>query len=155
MNTAPAAQATRFSGSLLSLLVFLSILLTCGTPARAQFTTARLSGVISDPSGDVLSGAAVTVQDLGTGYRQTVKTGDTGEYLFPSLPVGTYQLTVSVQGFAKYMQSGIALAMGESATQNVKLSVGSVAQNIVVTASPALVTTDSSMVGQLIPQRTL
>jgi len=151
MNTATPTFGT--SRQLLSFLIVLSILASFCSRATAQFTTARLSGVISDPSGGVLSGAEVTAEDLGTGYTLSVKTGDTGEYLFPSLPVGTYRLTVSVQGFAKYIQNGIALAVGQSATQNVKLSVGSVAQNIVVTASPALVTTDSSMVGQLIPQQ--
>jgi hypothetical protein len=135
------------------LLVLLPLLLLLCTPARAQFTTARLSGVVSDPTGGLVAGADVTVEDAGTGYTQSAKTSGTGEYLFPSLPVGSYRLTVSMPGFAKYLQVGIVLAVGESATQNVTLRVGTVAQDVVVTASPALVTTDTSMVGQVIPQQ--
>lgn len=120
---------------------------------QAQFTTARLSGIVTDASGSVVPGATITVQDLGTAYRQTIKSGDTGEYLFPSLPVGTYQLSVSMQGFTSYVQNGIALAVGQAVTQNVKLGVGSVSQQVVVTANSQLVTTDSSTVGQLIDQK--
>ncbi len=123
------------------------------TSLQAQFTTARMSGSVTDASGSVVPGATVTVQDLDTAYKQTVQTGDGGEYLFPSLPVGTYQLTVKMQGYSTYIQNGIVLAVGQAATQNVKLGVGTVSQQVVVTANSQLVTTDSSMVGQLIAQK--
>src|SRR5580698_8570499 len=77
-------------------LVVLSLVLAfmCATTARAQFTTARLSGIVTDNSSAAVPGATVTVEQSTTGYRQTAKTGASGEYLFPSLPVGTYDLTI-------------------------------------------------------------
>jgi outer membrane receptor protein involved in Fe transport len=122
-------------------------------PLWGQFTTARLSGIISDPSDAVVAGATVAVQDLETGYTQSTKTESTGQYLFPSLPVGTYQITVSVTGYTRYVQKGIVLSVGQAATQNVRLQVGMVEQQVVVTANSSLVTTDSATVGQLINQR--
>jgi hypothetical protein len=123
------------------------------TPVWAQFTTARLSGVVSDPSDAVVAGATVTVLDLGTGYTQTTNSTPAGQYLFPSLPVGTYQITVSTAGYTKYVQKGIVLSVNQAATQNVRLQVGLVAQQVVVTADSSLVTTDSATVGQLIDQK--
>lgn len=133
--------------------LFLLMTLIAVTPAWAQFTTARLSGMVSDPSEAVVVGATVTVQDLGTGYTQTTKSGSAGQYLFPSLPVGTYQITVSMTGYTQYVQKGIVLSVDQAASQNVRLQVGSVAQQVVVTADSAMVTTDSATVGQLIDQR--
>ena len=132
---------------------FLLMTLIAVTPLWGQFTTARLSGMVSDPSEAVVVGATVTVQDLGTGYTQTTKSGSAGQYLFPSLPVGTYQITVSMAGYSTYVQKGIVLSVDQAASQNVRLQVGSVSQQVVVTADSAMVTTDSATVGQLIDQR--
>ncbi len=129
------------------------LFIAAAVTAQAQFTTARLNGVVTDSTGSVISGATVTIQDEATGYTQSAATGDTGAYLFPSLPVGTYRLTVTMQGFATYQQNGIVLTVGQSATQDVKLSVGQVAQKIVVNANATLVTTDSPTVGQLVAQK--
>jgi hypothetical protein len=119
----------------------------------AQFTTARLSGVVTDPSGAVVVGATVTVQDLGTGFTRTTNSTATGQYLFPSLPVGTYQVSVSMAGYKTYVQKGIVLSVDQTATQNVQLQVGVVSEQMVVTANSSLVTTDSATVGQLIDQK--
>lgn len=145
--TRMAAQTSR------RLLLSFILLLGWSATLQAQFTTARLSGMVTDTPGSVIPGAKVTIKDLGTGYTQTIETAGSGDYLFPSLPVGSYELTVSRPGFTTYVQNGISLAVGQSITQNIKLGVGSVAQRVVVTANAALVTTDSSMVGQLIGQK--
>ena len=122
-------------------------------PVWGQYTTARLSGIVTDPSGAVVTGATITVQDVGTGYTQTTKSTSVGQYLFPSLPVGNYQVTVSVSGYSQYVQKGIVLSVGQAATQDVRLQVGMVSQQVVVTENPSLVTTDSATVDQLINQR--
>ncbi|MGA6980366.1 MAG: carboxypeptidase-like regulatory domain-containing protein [Candidatus Sulfotelmatobacter sp.] len=100
----------------------------------AQYTTARLGGMVTDPSGAVISGASITVRDLGTGYTQSTSTTAAGQYLFPSLPVGNYQVTVSMAGYTSYVQKGIVLSLGQAATQNVQLQVGTVSQEVVVNA---------------------
>ena len=57
-------------------------------PAIAQFTTARLGGIVTDFSGAAASGATVTVEEVQTGYKQAVKTGSAGEHLFLVCPSG-------------------------------------------------------------------
>ena len=138
----------------LVVLSFVSVFM-CATTALAQFTTARLSGIVTDHTNAAVPGATVTVAQSTTGYRQTARTTASGDYLFPSLPVGAYDLTVEMTGFATYAQKGIVLNVGQSATQNVSLVVGSVSQQITVQENASLVTTDDPTVGQLIGQASI
>jgi outer membrane receptor protein involved in Fe transport len=101
----------------------------------------------------VVAGAAIKVQDVGTGYSQTANSTSAGQYLFPSLPVGTYQITVSMAGYNRYVQKGIVLSVNQAASQDVQLQVGMVEQQVVVNANSSLVTTDSATVGQLIDEK--
>jgi hypothetical protein len=123
------------------------------TCMQAQLTTAELSGVVLDQTGAVLAEADVTVQEIQTGYKQAIKTGRSGQYLFPSLPVGSYQLTVSMTGYSSKVQTGIVLGVGQTITDNFELQVGSVTDQVTVTAGASLVTTQSATVGQLIDQQ--
>jgi len=96
----------------------------------AQFTTASLSGTVVDPSGGAVPGATVTVQNSGTAFSRATKTGSSGDYLFPSLPVGEYVLTVTKSGFQTYEQKGIVLTVNRSATQIVTLQMGRETQEV-------------------------
>jgi hypothetical protein len=136
-------------------LAALIFLVLWSTPAAAQLTTARLSGIVADKSGSAVADADVSAQEMQTGYKQTVKTGKSGEYLFPSLPVGTYNLTVDKVGYSSHLQKEIVLTVGQAATSNIELQVGSVTDQVTVTAGASLVTTDSSTVGQLINQQSI
>jgi hypothetical protein len=148
--------ACRIFGSLCIQSVFaFSLLFLLATAALAQYTTARLSGVVADNSGAAVPGATVSVEQVGTGYKQTVRTGASGDYLFPSLPVGNYQLTTEMSGFTTYVQNGIVLTVGQAATQNVALHVGSVNQQVTVTANASVVTTDDPSIGQLVDSKSM
>jgi hypothetical protein len=137
------------------MLFCLEMALVCGftMPMLAQFTTARLSGTVLDPSGAALPGATVTVQNELTTYKRDATTNSAGEYLFPVLPVGTYQITVTMTGFDTYIQKGIALQVDKSASLSVQMKLGSVAQQVTVNADASMVTTDSATLGQLITQK--
>ena len=77
----------------------------------AQFTTASLNGVIVDPSGAAVPGAKVSVRNTGTGFESAVTSGETGLYVFPRLPVGSYSLQVEKEGFSTYVQEGVVLTV--------------------------------------------
>jgi hypothetical protein len=140
-----------------SALLFSSLLLTVmwATTAIAQYTTARLSGTVQDKTGAAVPGAAVIVEQTGTGYRQEVKSGAAGEYLFPSLPVGSYQLTVEMTGFSTYVQKGIGLEIGQAASQKVTLAVGAITQQVTVEGSSNQVTTDDAAISQVIDEKSI
>src|SRR5262249_47480905 len=75
----------------------------------AQGIFATLTGVVSDPSGSVVSGAKVSLKDIGSGsLRETVTNGD-GYYTFASVPVGNYSLTIESSGFQMYKAEDIRL----------------------------------------------
>jgi hypothetical protein len=133
----------------------LFFLLLAATTAFGQYTTARLSGTVQDNSGAAVPGASVTVEQTATGYQQQVKTGTAGEYLFPSLPVGDYQLTVSVAGFNTYVQKGIGLTVGQAASQKVVLTIGAITQQVTVDANSNQVTTDDAAITQVIGQESI
>jgi len=125
------------------------------TTAVAQYTTARLSGTVQDHTGAAVPGATVTVEQAGTGYKQVVKSGGAGEYLFPSLPVGDYQMTVEMAGFSTYVQKGITLEVGQAASQKVTLAVGAVTQQVTVEGSSNQVTTDDAAISQVIDEKSM
>jgi hypothetical protein len=135
-----------------SAFLFSSLLLTImwATTALAQYTTARLSGTVQDKTGAAVPGATVTVEQAGTGYKQSVKSAAAGEYLFPSLPVGSYQLTVEMAGFSTYVQKGIGLEVGQAASQKVTLAIGAITQQVTVEGSSNQVTTDDAAISQVI-----
>jgi Carboxypeptidase regulatory-like domain/TonB dependent receptor/TonB-dependent Receptor Plug Domain len=142
-------------GRIVAYLMVLLVAAFGAFPAAAQFTTASLGGRITDPSGAVVPEASVTVRNTETGLTYSVNSGSNGEYLFPALPVGTYQLTVAKAGFETYVQGGIVLSVNQAATQAVALKVGASRQYVTVTSNAPLVTTRSATTGQLINQQSV
>ncbi len=137
------------------LLFLLALSLDAAHPrcGWAQFTTARVNGTVADASGGALAGATVTVEQPATGFMRTTTSDNSGEFLFPTLPVGQYQITVTLNGFSTYTQQGITLATNQNVTLPIQLKVGSVDQKLTVTVNATLVTTDSATLGQLIGQK--
>lgn len=122
-------------------------------PLLAQYNTASLAGTVIDATGSSVPGATVTVRDKDTGLSTTMPTRFDGTFLFPSLPVGEYQLKVEKHGFATYVQEGITLTVNQAATQTVALRVGKVTEEVTVTANADLVNTREATVGQVVDER--
>lgn len=142
-------------GFLFLFAALLTAALFAAAPLLAQFTTASLSGRVTDSSGAVIPGAAVTVLNTGTARTLTAETDQAGQYSFPILPVGTYKLTVKKSGFQTYVQSGIVLTVNQAATGDVALKIGAVTEQVNVSGNVPLVTTTSATTGQLINQRSI
>lgn len=128
----------------------IAVLLLAGTHsaflihAQVATTTATLSGTVQDPTGAVVSQATVMLSSPRIGVTRAFTTNKHGFYLFNQLPASTYSLTVEAAGFKRYLQNGITLSSGESATQDISLSVGAAAQQVVVTAGAALLNTQNA-----------
>jgi len=114
--------------------------------ANAQATNAQMAGRIVDPTGAVISNASIEVQNTGTGLDRTATTSATGEYVIPSLPVGTYKLKVTATGFKTYDQSGILLEDGQQARLDVALQIGSATETVEVSAQVVQVDTSSAAI---------
>src|SRR5437868_15546093 len=75
------------------------ILLVSSVPLAAQSITGTILGTIFDPSQAVVSGAKVTVTNMGQGWTLNVTSDSLGSYTFTHLPPGKYQVQVSSPGF--------------------------------------------------------
>jgi Carboxypeptidase regulatory-like domain len=98
----------------------------------AQTSRANINGSVTDPSKASIPGAKVEVVETATGYQRQTITGDSGVYSLSSLPTGTYNLTISAQGFKTYTETGFKLDVGESRTINAQLVVGATTTTVEV-----------------------
>lgn len=90
----------------------------------AQVVGGTISGTVADSSGAVIPNAVVVVHNQDTGTQRTLTTNTSGSYSAPSIPVGTYLVTVTVTGFVPYSRDRIALAVGQSLVLPIVLAVG-------------------------------
>ena len=114
--------------------------------AHAQATNAQMSGQVVDPAGAVIPNATIDVQNTGTGLDRIVTSSATGEYVIPSLPVGTYKLKAVARGFKTYTQVGIVLEDGQNARVDVILQIGSASETVQVSANSVQVDTSSASI---------
>jgi Carboxypeptidase regulatory-like domain/TonB dependent receptor len=106
-------------------------------PLFAQ-TRAVINGTVTDPSGATVGDAKVQLTAPATGLRREIATHSNGIYEFPSLPVGTYNISVFKSGFETYSLTGVDVVIGQIRTLDVKLALGQAAQAVDVTASSEL-----------------
>lgn len=121
------------------------------TALAAQTQRATVTGVVTDETGAVVPDAEVTITNLSTNVSRSTMTDGEGRYQFPSLlDPGVYQLKVSREGFQTALTQQIELRIGDVRSVNVTLKVGSVAEEITVTAQAPLVETETSVRGDVI-----
>jgi hypothetical protein len=107
-----------------------------------QATDSNLVGTVMDASGAAVQNATIEIQSVATGVKYTTKSGTEGQYRFNNVPVGQYNITVTAPGFATSSLKNISLELNKTATANVTVQVGTVAQSLEVTE--AVVTIDTT-----------
>src|SRR5438477_4507695 len=129
----------------------LSIFL-CGS-AFAQ-VNATIAGTVRDTSGAVVPGAQIQVTSGGIGLTRAVTANSDGEYLASGLPAGTYDLSVTAQGFKTYQAKRIAIQVAERARVDVTLQVGQVSETVNVEGeNVAQVETQTSDLSNVVNQK--
>src|SRR5579863_6557479 len=99
------------------------IILLAELPAGlGQTVSGRIAGVVTDPSGNAVPGAQVTLTNEGTGAQRTTASERAGTYIIESVLPASYSLQVKKEGFKAYVVSDIVLRVNESRTVNVQLS---------------------------------
>lgn len=135
------------------LLVFCSLL--CSLAAQVVAQTAQLTGRITDASGAVIAGAAVTITQISTGVEREAVSNEEGYYTVPLLPPGAYRIAVQKTGFKTARESSLTLEVGQAARVDMALEVGQVAETTEVVASGAIVETESAALGNVRTQRAI
>jgi hypothetical protein len=93
-------------------LIVLALVVCCGSLSLAQFYPGRVTGRVQDAQGAVVAGANVKLTNPSTGLERAVTTDDNGEFNFPELALGTFQLTVSKEGFETTIVTDIRTSLG-------------------------------------------
>src|SRR5579875_2969437 len=112
--------------------------------AFGQSDRGILTGTVTDPQGAVIPNASIEITNTQNGARYQTSTTSTGNYTMPSLPVGTYTLTVEVPGFKKFMRQGIQIAVAQVERVDVMMEIGTASQTLVVSADATMLSTENA-----------
>ena len=122
-------------------------------PLAAAAQEATLNGTVTDSTGSVLPGVTVQALHDASGNTFMAVTDGRGAFQLP-VRVGTYRITVQLQGFTTVTQSGVEVLVGQTATVNVQMSPSTLAETITVTGeSPLVETTSSKVAGNIDPRQ--
>jgi len=144
-----------FPSTLIALIILLFILSVSLCPVIDAQSTALLNGTVSDASGAAVPSAKVILRNTATSEEWNTQTNGAGLYVFPSLPPGNYQITVTQAGFQTLIVTDLRLDVATSVTKDLQLTVGSVSQQVQVTTEAPLIETSTTGVGQVINSKTV
>jgi outer membrane receptor protein involved in Fe transport len=138
-------QLARFS--FLALLTF-----AVGTTAFSQ--TAQITGRITDQSGAVVPGAAITLTNNATGINREAVSNDEGYFTMPLLNPGEYRIAVKKDGFKPLVQPSLTLQVNQVARLDFSLETGAVTETVNITGSTAAaLETETSSLGKVVDQQ--
>ena len=121
----------------------------------AQSTTGSIYGTVTDATGAVIPEAKVTVKNVATGQSYTHESGGSGDYSFPTMDPGQYDVSVQHQGFQSEAQNNIRLDANQNVHADFALKTGSVDQTVTVNADLTQVDTRESQIAMTIDQKSI
>src|SRR5262245_9389113 len=128
------------------------VLLSAGA-GIAQFDAGQISGFVRDASGSVIPGVSVVAKNQGNGAQHNTITNETGYYVFPSLPVGTYSILAELPGFKKFVKTEVNLNSAAKISVDAELVVGDISDVIEVQSATNQVQAETAQVGRTIESR--
>ena len=135
--------------------LLLMLLLGSAAVLLAQTPTAQITGRVTDATDAVIPGAEVSVRNTGTGTTRQTVANDTGNYTIPLLDPGSYEVTVTQDGFRPISQRGLTLNVGQAARIDFVMEVGAVTETIEITAAAPLVDSERSALGSVVENRSV
>lgn len=121
--------------------------------AQAQSTSQAVLGLVSDSTGAVIQGAKITLTNADTNVALTTTTNETGNYAFPLIQVGNYNLRVEMQGFKTETVRNIRVETAAQVRQDVQLDVGNITESVEVSASAVTLNTENATLGGVVENR--
>jgi hypothetical protein len=140
-----------FKSSFTSFL-FAILLVAAAFPSFAQVFRGGISGTVTDPQGAVVAGAAVTAVDTATNITYNSVSSSAGEFNFTNLPLGSYDVTVTVSGFSTAKYDKIQVTAGAVYTLAAKLGLASSATTVEVTAAALSLDTVTDLQSTTLPE---
>jgi len=129
-------------------ILFIAFLLLPGV-VFGQAGTSTVTGIVSDPQGNVVAGASVTLTNTGTNTSRTTTSNDVGKYSFEFVQPGDYRIEVEAKGFKKSVLNDVHALVAQSTSADVRLELGQVSETVTVSASAAeqLINRDDATLG--------
>src|SRR5688572_12816112 len=140
-------SATSQTGSYAMRLIMLMLLTAAG--AWAQTASTQILGLITDATGAVVPGATVTAKRVETGDVRTTTSNETGNYIFPLVDSGNYEVTCAAAGFKTDIRRNILLELNQKARVDFQLQVGQQAETVEVTSALPLLKTEDATLGSV------
>jgi len=112
--------------------------------AYGQASDSIIVGTVTDASGAAVPNAAVSAQHTATGVKYPTVTNSAGEYRLNNVPIGTYDVTATANGFTAATTSGVDLQLNRTTAVNLTLTIGSVSTTVEVTAASAAIDTSTA-----------
>ncbi len=116
----------------------IAVLMVLGVAGYAQTFRGAINGSVTDPSGAVVAGAAVTATNVATAVVLSAVTTSDGQFAFQDLPLGAYKVSVKAAGFQVETVDNVTVVAGVSYTLPVKLKVGGAGTTAVEVSAAAL-----------------
>jgi len=139
-----------------SCFALIMLTMVCGLSGRLDAKVAAgVSGIVTDASGAVISGATIQMKASETGIVETRQTNGDGFFAFVNLQPGHYDLEATQTGFTTFRQTGILLDVDSAKVLNIKLNVGQVSEKVEVSGEGVQLDTASTQMGQVISERTI
>jgi hypothetical protein len=126
------------------LLILTACVVSSGLPAMGQSTFGAIVGTVKDQSGSVVPGATVTLVNTGSSATRTATSSAAGNYEFPNLDAGTYQVSIVASGFKDVVFDHIVLQARDTQRLDANLAIGAASQTVEVQAAGDVITTDES-----------
>ncbi|HEU4636674.1 MAG TPA: carboxypeptidase-like regulatory domain-containing protein, partial [Edaphobacter sp.] len=127
-----------FRSSLLGAALLAGLPVLSSSPlawGQSQSINGTIRGHVTDASGASVPGASVTISNAAVGYTRTIQAGDDGYYVLVNLPLGTYKVAISKDGFSTANFDQVVLTAGKEAVLDSALTVGSTSEQIEVSAT--------------------
>ena len=115
--------------------------------------TGSIQGIVKDQTDAMIVGARVTVTNIETGFRREAPINEAGFYTLPTLPVGRYKLSATQQGFSIAEVPEVKLDVNQIARIDFMLKPGAITESVSVSASAALLDSETSTVAQVIDNK--
>jgi len=139
-----------FCWSLCAFLLFVFLLGVSSVPVNAQAVNATLLGTVQDSTGAAVANAKVTITETNTNISRTTQTNDSGNYVFPDLPPGTYKVTAELAGFKRATRAGVDVVVNTTVRIDLDLQAGDISETITVEAETAILQTERTDTGRKI-----
>ncbi|MGB2664588.1 MAG: TonB-dependent receptor, partial [Candidatus Acidiferrum sp.] len=132
-------------------VAFLLTLVFAGNAAGQSLTLGGVAGRVTDPAGAVIPNASVGLKSLDTGEEQSATTNGEGSYRFNLLKPGRYQVTISVTGFAKTVQT-TSVTVGQTSQLDIALEISRAAETVEVSGAAPLISTEPGVATSYTPE---